>query len=466
MKLWKRFVLIASVILCLTLASCGGALSCSPDDGTDGLTAYDIAVKNGFKGTEAEWLESLNGKDGDNAQTVYKSLYEEWLERNGYTEDDHPFDGFLREYLVNYVGDNESGISAVADKAVFSVVSVYSSFSRTRTYYDFRGQLQTIKEDYGSAGAGVIVSLDESAGNAYVVTNFHVIYDTGDTDGYADKVELYVYGRGEELDKDDYAVEAEIVGATATYDIAVLKVENSDIFRNSNLRAAEFGNSGLASPGDEVIAIGNPEAEGIAVTAGIVSVDSEYIKMKSPKDSSLSIEYRVMRIDAAVNGGNSGGGLFGADGKLLGIVNAKVMSSDIDNMAYAIPVSIVRNVYENIIANCDGENKQVLRGTIGITLDIRNSYAYYDETLKSARIVHDVEIKSVTAGSSADGKLEVGDIVKSISFGTRTIKVERTYDVIDARLLFKKGDKVTFSIVRGDTPMSVEISVDDVQRID
>lgn len=77
--------------------------------------------------------------------------------------------------------------------------------------------------------------------------------------------------------------------------------------------------------GDSVIAIGNPNAGGIAVTQGILSMESEYITMTAA-DNVSTVQIRVMRVDAAINGGNSGGGLFNDSGELIGIVNAKVVS--------------------------------------------------------------------------------------------------------------------------------------------
>ena len=435
----KLIVGLLAIVLAFAFISCTSN-GCGKDEDKV-ISAYDIAVKNGFEGTEQEWLESLKGNNGSNAQTVYKSLYQEALD-NGFVGS---FDEFVAHYFNGYLNyESEKTVSTAADTAVRSAVSVYSTFTKISYTYDRRGNRQEYKESYTGAGAGVIISLDEEKGNGYVITNFHVIYDVNDSDGYADEIKLYVYGR----EISGLAVDATIIGATATYDVAVLKVENSEIFKSSNLLAAEFADSGLLGAGDEIFAVGNPEMGGTSVTSGIVSVDSEYITMTSPKDNNTGIEYRVIRIDAAVNGGNSGGGLFDLDGKLVGIVNAKIVSDEIDNIAYAIPSAIVKNVYNNIMKNCDGKNMQVKKCTVGVTIKIADSYAYFDPILNDTRIVHTVEVQSVVSDSAADGVLKVGDRLVSFEYEGETYKIERLYNLTDSTLIFEKDKPIKFTVIR------------------
>lgn len=459
-KISKIIIAVAVLVIALAGISCGATGFGCGNNNVSVISAYDIAVKNGFTGTEQEWLESLKGNDGSNAQTVYSSLYEEACEKHGF---EGSFDDFMAYYLGQYLeSETEKSISTAADSAVRSAVSVYSIFTKTVYTYDRKGNRQEYSQQYQGAGAGVIVSLDEEKGDAYVITNFHVIYDTGADNGYADEIKLYVYGR----EISSLAVDATIVGATATYDIAVLKVENSEVFRTSNLLAAEFADSGLVGAGDSIFAVGNPEASGTSVTAGVVSVDSEYITMTSPKDNVTNIEYRVMRVDAAVNGGNSGGGLFNLDGKLVGIVNAKVVSSDIDNIAYAIPSAIVKNVYENILRNCNGVNRNAKRCTVGITIQIADSYAYYDPVLLDTRIVHKVKVVSVASGSVAEGKLQAGDIIQSIEYDGQTYQVERLYNLTDNNLLYEAGKTITFNVLRNGAEVGVSVVLRDEVTID
>ena len=121
----------------------GACTSCSMFKEDTAVTAYEIAVKNGFVGTEEEWLESLRGPNGANASTVYKSLYEEAKE-NGFVGS---FDDFITKYLSDYINNqSQNSISAATAKAIRSVVSVYSTFSYTSEYYDRYGNRKPFED--------------------------------------------------------------------------------------------------------------------------------------------------------------------------------------------------------------------------------------------------------------------------------------------------------------------------------
>ena len=445
----KKFSMFLAVIV--SIAFICGTLGCT--QGTkNGVDAYDVALRNGFKGTEAEWLESLKGKDGDNAQTIYLSLYDEAVEKYGYTG---TFFDFVREYMGGAsAAASDNSLSAAADRAVMSAVSIYAGFTAYK--YNLRGDI-TGTSEFEQIGSGVIVHLDEERGDGYVVTNFHIIYSANDIDGYADSVKLYVYGR-EGIEK--LAVNAEIVGAASEYDIAVLKVTNSEIFRTSNLIAAEFEDSNFIGAGDSIFTVGNPQAEdnfGLSLTAGVISVDSENIKMTSPKNNRSQVEYRVIRIDAAINGGNSGGALFDMNGKVVGIINSRIVSSSVENIAYAIPSAIAKRVYDNILENCDGTTKTIKRCLIGVTFVISNSYAYYDPILNDTRIKQEIKVESVNALGSAAGLLQKGDIIESFEYRGETVPVERDFYLTDSTISFRKGETVTVNVIRGGARVSVPV---------
>ena len=170
-----------------------------------------------------------------------------------------------------------------------------------------------------SAGSGIIYSIDKTKGDAYIITNQHVVYNVK-------TIDVYLYG----MQLSAYAIPATYVGGSVTYDIAVLKIEGSEVLKNSYARAADFADSEQLRVYDRVYAVGNPEGSGLSATEGIISVASENISITGADGSLLTM--RVMRVDAAVNHGNSGGGLYDESGKLVGIVSAKEVSEDIDNM--------------------------------------------------------------------------------------------------------------------------------------
>ncbi len=452
MKLrYKILACVSAVVLLLGMSSC----LFMGNSNNRGLSAYEIAVQNGFIGTEKEWLESLNGKDGDNAQTIYEPnapLYEE-AKANGFT-------GTYDEYMEKYFGSGSqiSGVSphTAAEVALPSAVSLRSTFSANSGYtYDRKGNAIPEITYFQALGSGVIYSLDKERGDAFVLTNFHTVYMTDDSDGWADKCELFLYGR----EYDELAIEATVVGASSTYDICVLKVEDSEILRTSHVEAAEFSSTDHVSPGDSVIVIGNANGEGISVTSGIISVESEYITMTSPRDERTLVRYRVMRIDAAVNGGNSGGGLFDIQGRLIGIVNAKTVSEEIENMGYAIPCSLVKKIITNIERNCDGKNKNLIKSTIGVTVEISDSYSYYDEALRDICIKETIKISSVVSGSSADGKLKRGDVLKKIEYDGVVYEVNRMHDATEIALLFQEGKTVVYTVVRDGSETEVSVTI-------
>ncbi len=354
-------------------------------------------------------------------------------------------------------GASSNSAYAVA-RGLRSAVSIYCKFERTVMGGTLWSPTPTT-ESYYATGSGVIYRLDDDGG-AFIITNFHVVYDTDSESGISEEIFVYLYG----MESAEYKIPVTYVGGSANYDIAVLRVDESEILlsaRNSgSVASIELGNSDMITPGREVFAIGNPSTSsvsGISVTRGVVSVDSEYITMMA-SDNSGEVRFRVMRIDAAVNGGNSGGGLFDERGRLVGIVNAKVSSTDIEGIGYAIPVSIARAVADNIIDNCYlTENDRVIRVTVGIGV---NSGAYSTEFDVDTGLIYkreSVTVASVTEGSIAEGSIEVGDIISSLAVNGKAIEVTRVYMVIDAMLDVRVGDTITFNILRDGVALTVEI---------
>lgn len=334
-----------------------------------------------------------------------------------------------------------SAVAYAAASGLRSIVSVYAS-----------------SRNASGAGAGVIFRLDGETGSAFVITNYHVVYMSGNyfqKGGICDEIYLFLYG----MESNAYAIPATFVGGSANYDIAVLYVENSDVLKNAfasgSAAEAAIADSDLLTPGETAIAIGNPEASGISVTTGIVSVDSEYITMTA-SDYSGEVELRVIRIDTAVNSGNSGGGLFDAEGKLIGIVNAKISASDVENIGYAIPSNVARAIADNIIDYCFGTDcKTVMRGIMGVTVGVNTlSTEFNSETGRFERI-EEVYIHEIVSGGLAEGNLQTGDIVLSISVGGVAKQVTRQHHLIDAMLDVRVGDTVTTTVLRDGEEVTV-----------
>ncbi|MBR1748101.1 MAG: trypsin-like peptidase domain-containing protein [Clostridia bacterium] len=443
---------IALVLICiLALVACGTTASTSSQTESAGeqtadgetvyITAYDIAVRNGFVGTEEEWLASLHGKDGADGQDgkaefSISDVYDAAVEK-GYTG---TFFDFVKEYLSDNTSSGDS--TYAVSKAILSALSVQAVF--TTTQYDRWGR--TSEGTSTAGGAAVIYKLDKNTGDAYVITNFHVVYDANCTTSnkFSNDVTLYLYGS----EYGEYAIPATVVGGSAYYDIAVLQVTGSELLKNGDARAVDIEETEV-SVGQTAIAIGYPAAEGISVTGGIVSVDSETISLNI--EGSNVYQTREFRVDAAINSGNSGGGLFNSDGKLIGVVNARHNSSStetIENIGYAIPISIVTGVADNVIANCNGEDKVgVYKCMLGITTTINDTGMVYDPETGLTKIKQTVYVAEVGEGV-AQGVLQAGDVITSATIGGKTYSVTRSYHLMDAMLNARVGDTVTIRYIR------------------
>ena len=342
--------------------------------------------------------------------------------------------------------------NALAAKSLLSTVSIDCVFKSMSLYPSSFGGI--VSEKIGS-GSGVIYKLDKEKGDAYIITNYHVVYynRNNTSNGISNDITVYLYGQEDKA----YAIPAKYVGGSMTYDLAVLKVEGSRVLAESNAIAAEFADSNNVAVLDKAVAVGNPEDFGISATLGYINVDSEYIEIEGA-DGTTEIEVRVMRIDTAVNSGNSGGGLYDASGRLIGIVNAKY--ADSENMGYAIPSNVVKYIADNILYYCDGkDNENVVRSQIGINVDAKALYTVYDtETGK----VHKREVVSITkvdSKSLANGKLKVGDVINSITIDGVTYEVNRMFVVSECLFNARVGSVVSINITRDGTEKTVDITI-------
>lgn len=397
-----------------------------------------------FVMTSCDILSLLYGSgDDDIDETSSTAVLED--ESSQPMEDKPSGDSIINNIVI------EGGTSDVAyaiNSSLRSVVSVYCNFEGTLG-------------SSTSAGSGVIYELDGETGSAFIITNYHVVYSSSakTSNKISDDIFLLLYG----MEYTDYAVPAKYVGGSMNYDIAVLYVENSSVLKNAYDRGsvceATVANSDDIVVGETTIAIGNPEMYGISATTGIVSVDSEHIDMKA-SDGTTTVSFRVIRTDTAVNSGNSGGGLFNHKGELIGIVNAKISSSDVENIGYAIPSNVARAIADNIIYYCFNKKcETVMRGLLGVTVQTASVYTEYDAEKGIMRKYEQTKIKSVNADGLAYGILKENDIVKSIKIGDKKIEITRQYHLIDAMLDVRVGDTVILEIERNGEAKTVSTTI-------
>lgn len=452
-KIWKNvFAIVCSVVMMGNLAACMG-------EEKEIINAYDIAVQNGFKGTEKEWLESLKGANGMDAENItIQDIYAEAVE-NGFQGS---FLDFLREYFD--VGVQEDNDTEMIANNMLSVVGIYAGFTKGSSGGAWWQGSSSSEEKYTSAGSGVIIDLNKEAGNALILTNYHVVYDAecNTSNHISDAIYLYPYGAFNQYstetltDEKGDGIKATFVGGGMDYDVALLKVEGSEFIRENLVTEARIGDSEKLCVGEKVFAVGNPDGAGISVVNGVISVESEYINMAGFDDGERTVSFRVMRTDAPINGGNSGGGLFNAAGELIGITNAKDTGSDIDNMCYALPINLVKNLCDNILDN-DGV---VMRAMLGVMAEKISSKAVMENgrlyTVEEI-IVSSSEIETTAA---AYNNLRFYDKFISLTIYGETYPITKLHHVNDLLLKVRKGDTITIKVLRDGVETDISITYD------
>lgn len=266
-----------------------------------------------------------------------------------------------------------------------------------------------------SSGSGIVFSED-----GYIVTNSHVI---GDSNQYPVKVVF----TGQDENEEDQEYPAQIVGYDKRTDIAVLKIDAA------GLTPAEFADSDQLKVGDTVLSLGNPGVAGEnftnTLTKGMVSAVNRTVTM-----SSINMQY--IQTDAAINPGSSGGALLNLYGQVVGINAAKITTTEIEGICFAIPTNIAKDVINDIVKN--GYVSDRVR--LGVT--IRGLSSYEAE-------MYNVPQGLVIVGFSSDSEIpskgaEIGDIITAIN-GVNTTSSNTLYNELEK---FKAGEKVKLTIYR------------------
>ena len=306
----------------------------------------------------------------------------------------------------------DKSTETITNEVADSVVEITTEIMQTNSFYG-----QYISQ---GAGSGVIISKD-----GYIITNNHVISGASS---------IKVTTRG----GDSY--DAKLIGTDSKVDIALLKIEATD------LPVAVFGDSSKLAVGSKAVIIGNPLGTlGGSVTEGIISA----------LDRSIVIDGKTMHLmqtDAAVNPGNSGGGMFDGQGALAGIVVAKSSSEEIDNIGFVIPINDVIEIIDDL------KDYGYVRGRAdtGMTyIDLSNNmFAWY----YFGNNEPGVYVASVENGSNAaKSGFSRGDRIVSID-GKEITNSEEIATLISDK---SAGDKVTFVINRNGSEKTIELTLDE-----
>lgn len=306
-------------------------------------------------------------------------------------------------YLPTYSADAMTA-PEIFQKVVPSAVSITTSI---QSY----GQVGT------GTGTGIIMSED-----GYIITNNHVV------DG-ATSIQVTT--------NDGQVYDAEVVGTDENTDIAVIKVNAT------GLTAAEFGDSSSLVTGEPAYAIGNPLGIQFAetMTGGMISAPSREVTIDK-------YVMNLIQVDAAINPGNSGGPLVNSQGQVVGVVNAKIMTSnsnDVEGIGFAIPIETALSVANDLIEYGYVTN----RPTLGVSVQ---SLSQQEAMLY--RLEPGVTVVEVTPGGGAEkAGVQVGD--KIVAFNG--VEVESFSELNYEKDKCESGDTVTLTVERDGSRLDLQV---------
>lgn len=283
-------------------------------------------------------------------------------------------------------------VSEIASEALPSIVSITTkSVQEVQNYFGMYGMYgyapQQQEQEVEGSGSGIIVGKNDD--ELLIATNYHVV-EGADTLSVAFT--------------DGNAVEASVKGFDEERDLAVVSVSLDDIKDDTMdaISIAKIGSSDDLKVGEQVIAIGNALGYGQSVTTGIVSaknrrMDSDNNTVTDGSDDS-SDGVNLIQTDAAINPGNSGGALLNMEGEVVGINSAKLASTEVEGMGYAIAISDVTDILQNLM---NETSRDKLDDSEHGVLGIKGS-SVSSEAVQMYGIPAGVFVKEVTEGGAAD----------------------------------------------------------------
>lgn len=325
---------------------------------------------------------------------------------------------------LNYtevVDSNSDGIyitdvSDIVENVMPSIVAITSktliSTGNYGPWFEWNNQSQYTE----GAGSGIIIS--KSDDKLYILTNNHVV------EGSSELIVQFI---------NEKSVDATIVGTSERKDLAIISIPLSDLDDDTidSIKIATIGSSDELKVGNGIIAIGNALGYGQSVTTGVVSALNREVTIDD-------YTYKMIQIDAAINGGNSGGALLNSKGEVVGINSAKYSSSgtyssaSIEGMGFAIPISDVEDLIVDLM-NGEEDSNGV---TIGIEGYMTNTGINYNFPLG-------FYISSILPdGNAANSDLEIGQIITKIDGE----EIESFSDLSNALYEKSIGDSATLTV--------------------
>ena len=308
-------------------------------------------------------------------------------------------------------------VSEIVDNVMPSIVAITSKTLISSGQYGpsiFGGSQEYTAE---GAGSGIIISKTDS--DILILTNYHVIEG-------AEELTVTFY--------DEKSYDATVVGVSEKKDIAVIKVALNDIKPSTieSIAIATIGDSNKLKVGNGIIAIGNALGYGQSVTTGVVSALNREVTTDNTRT-------KMIQIDAAINGGNSGGALRNAQGEVVGINSVKYSAAatsttaSIEGMGFAIPISDVKDLINQLM---NGED-DLSGGSIGVEGFMTTDYE------NTSNLPKGFYIQKITKGSGADkAGLEIGNIITEID-GNKVEEFSVISEYLDEK---NKGEEIELTI--------------------
>lgn len=314
-----------------------------------------------------------------------------------------------------------SDVSSVVENVMPSIVSITNmSVQEVQNYFG-----GTSKQESESAGTGIIISQNDS--ELLVVTNNHVVAGSDTlTVTFAD----------------GNSVEANIKGTDSEYDVAVVAVPLDSISEDTKkaISVATLGDSTELKVGEPAIAIGNALGYGQSVTTGVISALNRSVsETNETTGETTESSVKLIQTDAAINPGNSGGALVNASGEVVGINSSKLVGDSVEGVGYAIPISDVSDLIENLM-NQETKTKvaEADQGAIGIKgMSVSTEYS------QQLNMPEGVYVSEVTKGGGAE---KAGMTRGCIITGINGTTVSSKDDLQEQLQYYAKGDEVELTI--------------------
>ncbi len=313
-----------------------------------------------------------------------------------------------------------SDVSSTVESVMPSVVSI-TNLSVQEVQSFFGGRYQ---QEMKSAGTGIIVSQTDD--ELLIVTNHHVIQGS--------ETLTVTFN-------DESSVEAGVKGSDAAHDVAVIAVPKDQISDETMkaISVATLGDSTQLKVGEPAIAIGNALGYGQSVTVGVISAVDRELASKDESTGQIGSAVKMIQTDAAINAGNSGGALINVSGEVIGINSSKLAGTQIEGMGYAIPISDVSDIIDNLMNQ--RTKRKVAEAQQGI-LGIRGYDVTTEISQKYQMPLGVFVYETVPGGGAEQAGITQGNIITGINGSSVS-----SYDELQKELTYYAvGDTVTVTV--------------------